>query len=158
MQRRHYLSNIDPVARTAMCSICGPTRVKRRPPWPPGGEPRYRCNTSYAATPSTIRRLTAEEESHRKRLSKYGLTAAEFEALVAMQDGRCAICKRELALDIDHDHDTNEVRGLLCRSCNRGIRLLGDTAEGIRAALDYLLAPPSRELSNEPLSAVSPYK
>jgi len=78
------------------------------------------------------------------------MTAAEFEALVTMQDGRCAICKCELPLDIDHDHDTDEVRGLLCRDCNRGIKLLGDTVEGIRVALDYLLAPPGSGLSPRP--------
>ena len=146
MQRRHYLSDVDPATRTATCSVCGPARVKRRTPKTSGGEPRYRCVTSYAATPSTIRSRTAPGETHRKRLSRHGLASAEFEALVAMQNDRCAICKRDLPLDIDHDHATEEVRGLLCPNCNRGIARFGDTAAGVSAALAYLLAPPMEAL------------
>lgn len=35
------------------------------------------------------------------------------------QDGRCAMCRcKNLALVIDHDHDTGLIRGLLCHGCN----------------------------------------
>jgi hypothetical protein len=39
---------------------------------------------------------------------------------------------------MDHDHGTGAFRGWLCTPCNAGIGLLGDNAEGVRRALQYL--------------------
>jgi hypothetical protein len=39
---------------------------------------------------------------------------------------------------LDHDHDTNEIRGWLCDQCNTGIGKLGDNIEGLEKALKYL--------------------
>jgi hypothetical protein len=50
---------------------------------------------------------------------KYGLEIVDFDRMLQEQDGRCDICNLQM-LDpqIDHDHKTGKVRGLLCRSCN----------------------------------------
>jgi len=67
---------------------------------------------------------------------KFGLTLFDYNIMFNNQDGCCAICGRhqsELtrALAIDHNHNTNEVRGLLCGSCNTAIgSLLAD--DGIK--------------------------
>lgn len=72
----------------------------------------------------------------------FGLTWDDYEAILAQQDGRCAICRgkpRKFALSVDHDHKTGEIRGLLCSRCNH--RLLGsanDDAERLRRAAEYL--------------------
>ena len=58
------------------------------------------------------------------RKFRYGVTAAEFAALLEKQGGRCALCGVEFAdrsgrtLHVDHDHATNRIRGLLCLRCN----------------------------------------
>ena len=63
---------------------------------------------------------------------KYGITNEDFDGLIAAQEGRCAICgqipevarantrtgRRWTGLQIDHDHGTGIVRGLLCIRCN----------------------------------------
>lgn len=61
------------------------------------------------------------------------------------QHGRCAICKlpesipnRELA--VDHDHNTNKVRGLLCSRCNPAIGLMNDDLKLIARAYKYIKA------------------
>lgn len=74
---------------------------------------------------------------------KYGLTMADFEALLQKQGGVCAICggapngpgKR---FHVDHCHNSNKVRGLLCGRCNTAIGLLGDDPERAESAAAYL--------------------
>src|SRR3990167_8082366 len=34
------------------------------------------------------------------------------------ENGRCAICNTNMDLSVDHSHETGQVRGILCRSCN----------------------------------------
>jgi len=69
----------------------------------------------------------------------YGITEAQYEALLAAQDGRCGACGRPPArgrvLVVDHDHDTREIRGLLCARCNRAL------STGLAR---YIADPPAR--------------
>lgn len=65
----------------------------------------------------------------------------QYEAMLAAQNGRCAICLSPPAssrrFDIDHDHRRLTIRGLLCPRCNRALHSWM-TAEWLRAAADYL--------------------
>jgi len=62
--------------------------------------------------------------------------------MYADQFGRCAICGGvndiDRRLSVDHNHDTGEVRGLLCNRCNRAIGLLGDSIDILESAISYL--------------------
>jgi hypothetical protein len=77
---------------------------------------------------------------HLKR--KYGLTIEEWDRLHDLQLGRCAICRLPLAeasrVCVDHEHETGEVRGLLCDVCNLGIGCFRDDPERCRWAAMYL--------------------
>lgn len=58
----------------------------------------------------------------------YGITEDQYEALLQKQNGCCAVCERHYTefarqLAVDHDHHTNEIRGLLCDNCN--YRIIG---------------------------------
>jgi hypothetical protein len=72
----------------------------------------------------------------------YGITLADFEAMLASQDGRCAIClgffPSEFETHADHDHSTGRVRGLLCNSCNNGLGRFRDDPDILRRAAAYL--------------------
>ncbi len=41
-------------------------------------------------------------------------------------------------LDVDHNHDTGKVRGILCRSCNLALGMFKDDKRLVRIALAYL--------------------
>lgn len=70
---------------------------------------------------------------------KYGISVGEYQRLHNAQEGLCGICRNHTEiLDVDHDHETGEVRGLLCRRCNQGIGLLGESIETLHSAIDYL--------------------
>lgn len=71
---------------------------------------------------------------------KWGLTPQEHAALYAAQDGRCAICRREARLVLDHCHDTGIWRGLICGLCNTGLGMLSDNLETVERAAAYLRA------------------
>ena len=73
----------------------------------------------------------------------YGISLEEYNLMFNKQKGCCAICKTHQsmltkALHVDHDHDTEKVRGLLCSKCNTGLGLFNDTQETLYAALKYL--------------------
>jgi hypothetical protein len=50
----------------------------------------------------------------------------------------CMNCGNAAPLACDHDHQTGEFRGWLCKNCNTGLGLLGDDAAGLRRMLAYL--------------------
>lgn len=72
------------------------------------------------------------------RRRKYGLTNEAYQALYAAQSGVCAICYRAGILCVDHNHETNKVRGLLCTCCNTALGSLQDSPDRLRAAALYL--------------------
>lgn len=79
--------------------------------------------------------------------SEYGITLERYEEMFLEQNGRCKICGRhqsELStnLAVDHDYDTNRIRGLLCMKCNRGIGYLNDDPMLLKIALEYLSTSP----------------
>lgn len=73
---------------------------------------------------------------------KFGLTAGQYDAMLTEQAGVCALCGRAnpdgRRLAVDHNHETGEVRGLLCGWCNRGIGLFRDNADLLRKAATYI--------------------
>ena len=80
-----------------------------------------------------------EKVSGYSRRFRHGLEPAQYQALVAAQDGRCAICGRDDGdLRVDHCHVRHVIRGLLCDRCNRAIGLLGDDPERMEAAAQYV--------------------
>lgn len=69
----------------------------------------------------------------------YGLAPADFNRMMAEQQGACAICGRQnTELCIDHCHTTNKVRALLCHKCNMGIGQFNNSPRQMEKAIEYL--------------------
>ena len=81
---------------------------------------------------------------------KYGIDEYKLEDLLIQSDYKCHICGeyessidprtgKEYSLAIDHNHETGEVRGVLCSSCNVGIGLLKDDVGVMANAIKYII-------------------
>ena len=83
-------------------------------------------------------------------IKKYGLDLVDFDCLWIAFLGKCGICNKDLTLPeskrgqslscavIDHDHNTGNIRGLLCNSCNKALGLFGDNVEYLKEAIIWL--------------------
>lgn len=88
----------------------------------------------------------ARDEGLRKR---FGITLAQYDALLISQEGRCAACgalAEGRELHVDHDHACCPgrrscgqcVRALLCPPCNQALGLFQDDPALLLAAAAYL--------------------
>lgn len=80
-----------------------------------------------------------------KLMRNYGITIEQYEILLKKQSGKCAICgtseiRRAKAkyFNIDHNHKTGNIRGLLCHDCNIILGKLNDDIEMCKNIIKYL--------------------
>ena len=91
-------------------------------------------------------RLTSGQKRAYHLKNAYGITPEKYDEMLAAQGGVCAICKSEDTkhksdkFNIDHNHTTGEVRGLLCGSCNTALGLFGDSVDTLMSAAAYLMS------------------
>ena len=71
--------------------------------------------------------------------NRYGITVAEYRQMQADQLYLCCICSREPNVwQVDHDHKTGAIRGLLCQPCNMALGLFQDSPEVLISAINHL--------------------
>lgn len=78
--------------------------------------------------------------------AKYKITAERFNEMLKAQNYKCACCAIEFDQtgklhnkpNVDHNHNTNEVRGLLCGNCNLAAGKLKDSSEIATRLAAYL--------------------
>ncbi len=74
----------------------------------------------------------------------YGLSRLAYDNMRESQNYCCYICglheteNHNKILCVDHNHDTGEVRKLLCSKCNRGLGLFNDSSGLLAKASQYL--------------------
>ncbi len=85
------------------------------------------------------RRKVEERDAYLRRT--FGITQADYDALLAAQGGGCAICGKKpgkISLHVDHDHETGEIRGLLCVGCNNALGQFRDDIGLLSRAREYV--------------------
>ena len=130
--------------------------------------PSYRCKGCNSQVSNAWHRKNAQNDEYREAKNKrqaewraankgekltrankryslrqlYGITIEQYEAMLAAQNRRCAICPQPLegrrAAHVDHDHKTGRIRGILCTSCNNGLGRFRDDPALLRRAARYL--------------------
>jgi hypothetical protein len=91
--------------------------------------------------------FTPEKKAQQRRWylwRKYRISEADYDEALRRQNGLCAICKspepggRRECFVVDHDHESGQVRGLLCIKCNIGIGFFKDNTDVMLSAIAYL--------------------
>ena len=112
------------------------------------------CQKDHMARPETQVRIKAYRKKRwkedkpkwqqEKRLRTYGLTEEGYQKLLKDQDYRCAICRdddpkhKTGQWQVDHDHRTGLIRGLLCSPCNLSLGGFRDNPDIVQSAFNYL--------------------
>lgn len=125
---------LDDFGKDRRCKLCCREKSKK-----------YRKGNPKAVAESNKKSRKANPQSlsrslRKARLKRFGLTEKDYENLLIRQSGVCAVCKQtdKIALAIDHCHETDIVRGLLCGACNKAEGLLKSNPDVIRALADYV--------------------
>lgn len=87
-----------------------------------------------------VRKTCHTCENDYQKIRRYRVNRSDFMTLIKKQNFCCAICKKpfEKTPNIDHDHDTGIVRGLLCSNCNVGIGMFQHNTVIIKSAMSYI--------------------
>jgi hypothetical protein len=121
--------NTDTETMTGTCQKCGPVELGRKR----GG---VRCKNALKEQKGPGKIETRREYS-RNRPGRWGHGLSINEAKTLRENKNCEICGGP-AETVDHCHTTNNLRGVLCRSCNFGLGHFKDSPERLEAAADYI--------------------
>ena len=132
--RNGHTNYTRPIKGTKLCTICGRKPVHAKD----------RCTACYG---KLLRERNPDKFLNAELKKNYGITLEVYNEILENQNGKCALCGAEAndtingkvaRLAVDHNHETGEIRGLLCGNCNRGIGNLQDSTEILTKAIDYL--------------------
>ncbi|MET7797578.1 endonuclease VII domain-containing protein [Streptomyces decoyicus] len=126
---RNVRPRVDVPAGHEHCRTCG--EIKPQCEWT-----RNRSASDGLATLCKSCKSVKGRAGHLKR--HYGMSEAERDALIKEQRWMCPICLDASPVQVDHDHETGKVRGVLCFSCNAALGQFKDRPDVLRRAAEYL--------------------
>lgn len=97
-------------------------------------------------TPAQRKEIVRKQYEY-KMLKKFGITINQYNTMLELQGGGCAICGKSAAdngkaLAVDHNHSTGLVRGILCSRCNLVLDLFESDPNYAQKVECYLDSPP----------------
>lgn len=116
---------------------------------------KARASTAKAKAAGTLKQYKypyTRETWEKQLMRKFGMTGAEYDAMLAIQGGVCAICGLPCPsgnrLAVDHDHACCPgktscgkcIRSLLCMHCNSGLGCFRYSAALMLTAAEYLFS------------------
>jgi hypothetical protein len=115
---KFYIRNNRKIRIESRCKDCASIKKKQ-----------YRLNNKEMIRAQNKRRVP-------------GWDINRYNEYLKLQEGKCAICGTTKYTNkdwcADHDHATNQPRGLLCGRCNAGLGYFKDNPEYLQSAIKYL--------------------
>ena len=110
-----------------------------------GDHHRALAREQYARKAAEDPEGAAQYNRDRNLVRTYGITQQDYLRMVEEQENLCYVCEKHgdksapyYKLVVDHNHDTGEVRRLLCSHCNTALGHASDSPQRLRALADYL--------------------
>lgn len=126
------------------CIICTNDMLPIKRPQGGGNQHKTVCSSEC----DKIKRQNYARDAYwNSRLKKFNLTTSDLDDMLARQQHKCLGCKVSISNDtgrgrkraaLDHNHETNKVRGLLCSNCNTTLGLVGENKSTLRRLMAYL--------------------
>lgn len=135
-------------AKGKVCRECNNTKQRERI----NASPELQAKRRESVRRWRLNNPEEYQRRQRERHLKYtwGMTTEEYDLKLEQQNNVCAICGRpekskrgtasgQLALAVDHDHETGKIRELLCMDCNQTLGKFNDDPEWFHKAAEYLI-------------------
>jgi len=121
-----------------MCRVCRRAREKRRY----DRDPKKFLDKDKNGKSARGWKVEPTKQRAYNLKTKFGISLEEYGDMLERQGGVCKICKNACLsgnnLAVDHNHDTGQVRDLLCIGCNTGLGSFRDNREILESAVAYL--------------------
>ena len=150
MDLSEQLTKSDLLLDTRVCRTCQVEKNLLEDYYLSRKNPGLASSYSYQCKECTLKRVNAYGKKNRPHIRdkflqrNYGITSDDFNNMLTEQQGRCGICGTDKPggkherFHVDHCHDSNKVRGLLCSNCNTFIGLAKHNVDTLEKAVLYL--------------------
>lgn len=125
------------------CRGCGEVK-----PLDEFGIGRGKCKPCRRAIQRAYRNSRPGYHRNHNLKQRYGITPEEYESILAAQNFMCAICEVEIShaleyktgrtVAVDHNHETGEIRGILCSKCNLVLGHARESTDILYKSIVYL--------------------
>jgi uncharacterized protein YlaI len=113
---------------------------------------QYTCRTCNTIEKRKWYDKNQNKNRDTKYKKKFNISLDEVVNILASQGGKCGICEILIEMGpkthLDHDHNTNKVRGFLCQKCNHGLGLFQDSQKFLKSAQKYLQKHAKKVIKN----------
>ena len=111
---------------------------------------KWQENNKDKATANVVRwkKSNPDKIKNNSLKRRYGVSLGLYNEMLAVQNDLCYICAQPETLKykgkirllcVDHNHETGEIRKLLCDSCNQGIAKFKENIKYLDEAKSYLI-------------------
>lgn len=114
-----------------------------------------------ATTPSYSQQRYISKCKFCTNLYTHDITYSKYLEIATKQNHQCSLCERNLSdvkINIDHDHTTGQVRGILCKGCNISLGTIEKSLDSVKSQLEFIERQRSRLLKAAEYLANPPNK
>lgn len=103
---------------------------------------RYKCKPCSSKASSKWAKDNKETRKDTVLKYQYGISLEQYNAILEIQEHKCLVCREDLVpgrqTHLDHRHSDEQVRGILCHSCNCTLGIAEENVNRLRMLANYI--------------------